>query len=51
VQGTAGQTANLQEWKNSSGQLVAAIDPNGLLLESGSVTEHDNIYVLTWVFG
>lgn len=51
VQGASGQTANLQEWKNSSGSVVAAIDPNGTLIESGSVTEHDNIYVLTWVFG
>ena len=51
VQGAVSQTANLQEWKNSSGTVVAAIAPDGVLLESGSVTEHDNIYVLTWVFG
>lgn len=51
IQGAAGQTANLQEWKTSAGDVVAAIGPDGTLLESGSVTEHDNIYVLTWVFG
>lgn len=51
IAGAVGQTANLQEWKNSTGTVVAAIGPDGSLLESGSVTEHDNIYVLTWVFG
>lgn len=51
VQGATGQTANLQEWKNSAGTVVAAIGPNGDLLESGSVTEHDNLYILSWVFG
>lgn len=51
VQGADAQTANLQEWKNSGGTVVAAISPTGVLLESGSVTEHDNLYVLTWVFG
>lgn len=51
VQGASGQTANLQEWKNSAGAVVAAIAPDGQLLESGTVTEHDNIYVLSWVFG
>lgn len=51
VQGASGQTANLQEWKNSAGQVVAAIGPNGDLLESGSVTEHDNLYIISWVFG
>ena len=51
ISGVSGQTANLQEWKDSTGTVVAAIAPNGSLLESGSITEHDNIYVLTWVFG
>ncbi len=51
VQGASGQTANLQEWKNSAGDVVAAIGPNGDLLESGSVTEHDNLYIISWVFG
>lgn len=51
VQGAAGQTANLQEWKNSAGTVVAAIGPDGLLIESGTVIDHDNLYILTLVFG
>lgn len=51
IQGVAGQTANLQEWKDSTGNVVAAISPTGDLLESGSVIEHDNLYILSWVFG
>lgn len=51
IQGAASQTANLQEWKNSSGTVVAAIAPDGSLLESGSVVEHDNLYIISWVFG
>lgn len=51
VQGASGQTANLQEWKNSAGAVVAAIGPDGLLIESGTVIDHDNLYILTLVFG
>lgn len=51
VTGVAGQTANLQEWKDSSGAVVAAIGPDGALSDSGAVIEHDNLYVLSWVFG
>ena len=51
VQGATAQTANLQEWKNSAGTVVAAIGPNGEILESGTVIDHDNLYVLTLVFG
>jgi parallel beta-helix repeat protein len=29
VQGDASQSANLQEWKNSTGTVVASVDPNG----------------------
>lgn len=51
VQGVAGQTANLQEWRNSAGTVVAAIASDGSLTDSGAVVEHDNLYVLSWVFG
>lgn len=51
ITGASSQTANLQEWKNSSGTVVAAIAPDGSLLESGSVIEHDNLYIISWVFG
>jgi hypothetical protein len=51
VRGVASQTANLQEWRDSSGTLVAAIAPDGSLTDSGAVVEHDNLYILSWVFG
>jgi hypothetical protein len=51
VQGVASQSANLQEWKNSAGAVVAAIGPTGSLTDSGAVVEHDNLYVISWVFG
>lgn len=51
VQGVTGQTANLQEWKNSAGTVVAAIAADGSLTDAGAVIEHDNLYVLSWVFG
>lgn len=31
VQGTAGQTANLQEWRNSAGALASYVDPSGFI--------------------
>lgn len=51
VQGTTGQTANLQEWRNSSGVVVAAIAANGVLVDAATATEYDNLYVLSMVFG
>lgn len=36
VIGLSGQTANLQEWKNSSGTVVAAITPSGSITGYGS---------------
>lgn len=36
VNGFVGQTANLQEWKNSSGTVVAAVTPTGSLTGYGS---------------
>lgn len=51
VQGAASQTANLQEWKNSAGTVVAAIGPDGVLIEASAATEYDNLYILSMVFG
>jgi hypothetical protein len=36
VVGLSGQTANLQEWKNSSGTVVAAVTPSGALTGYGA---------------
>ena len=51
VTGVASQTANLQEWRDSTGTVVAAIAPDGTLLDAGAAVEHDNLYILSWVFG
>jgi hypothetical protein len=37
AQGAAGQTANLQEWRNDAGIAVAVIDKDGNLLLKGKV--------------
>lgn len=38
LQGATGQTANLQEWRNSSGTTLAAINQNGALLANNGIT-------------
>ena len=37
IQGIAGQTANLQEWQNSSGTVLAQVSSSGQLLSTNSV--------------
>jgi hypothetical protein len=32
IKGASGQVANLQEWQNSSGSVVCAIDPSGVIV-------------------
>lgn len=51
VRGASGQTANLQEWRNAAGTVVAAIGADGVLVDSASATEYDNLYILSMVFG
>ena len=51
VRGVASQSANLQEWKNSSGTVVAAISPTGEVLATGATQVLDNLSVVSWVFG
>lgn len=38
IQGASGQTANLQEWQNSSGTTLAAINQNGTLLANSGIS-------------
>jgi hypothetical protein len=49
IRGAAGQTANLQEWQQSNGTVVAYIDPNGVF-NAATVFDIDNLYILSWVF-
>lgn len=51
IQGASGQTANLQEWRNSAGTVVAAIAPDGSIVQSNLSTELDNLFIVSWVFG
>ncbi len=37
VTSTAGQTGNIQEWRNSGGTAIATVDANGNILTSGSI--------------
>jgi hypothetical protein len=47
VRGATSQTANLQEWQNSSGTVLARIDANGLISLPGGSWHHLN-GVETW---
>ena len=51
VKGYASQTANLQEWQNSSGTVLAYINASGNLVDSKVAVDIDNLYVLNYVFG
>jgi hypothetical protein len=41
VQGAAGQSANLQEWQNSSADTLLLVDPNGRLIRGNAATLYD----------
>ena len=49
IRAASGQTANLQEWQNSSGTVVSYVDSNGVL--SADSQDRDNLTVVTWLFG
>lgn len=51
VRGVASQSANLQEWKNSAGTVVAAISPTGTVTASGATQLLENLLIESWVFG
>ena len=43
VVGASGQSANLQEWKNSSGTVLATVSPAGNITTVGNITASGNI--------
>lgn len=51
VRGMASQSANLQEWKNSAGTVVASISPTGAVFAANVAEATDNLAVVSWVFG
>ena len=51
VKGASSQSANLQEWENSSGTALAYITPAGGLVDTRVTEDIDNLQVLTYVFG
>lgn len=51
VRGTASQSANLQEWRNSAGTVVASVSPNGVVFAANVAEATDNLSVVAWVFG
>jgi DNA-binding transcriptional MerR regulator len=44
VQATAGQTADLQEWQDSSGNVLSGIDERGILFSNGN-TQTGNVFI------
>jgi hypothetical protein len=51
VRGTASQSANLQEWRNSAGTVVASVSPTGTVFAANVAEETSNLSVVAWVFG
>lgn len=51
LKGAASQTANLQEWQNSSGTVLASVDANGGLTDATITPKLDNLYVVAYLFG
>lgn len=51
VKGAASQSANLQEWQNSSGTVVAYISASGALVDARTTSDINNLYVMSVVFG
>jgi hypothetical protein len=51
VKGAASQTANLQEWQNSSGTVLADVDAAGNLQDAKMTKDINNLFVLSYVFG
>jgi len=51
VKGASSQSANLQEWQNSSGTVLASVNAAGEIVDTKLTSDIDNLYVLTYVFG
>ena len=51
VRGNASQSANLQEWQNSSSTVLAYVTPAGGIVDTKLTVDLNNLYVLDYVFG
>ncbi len=51
VRAAASQVANLQEWRNSAGTVVASISPSGAVFAANVAEATDNLSIVAWVFG
>lgn len=51
IKGTTSQTANLQEWQNTGGTVLASVSPTGGITDTKITPALDNLYVLSYVFG
>jgi hypothetical protein len=51
IKGAASQTANLQEWQNSSGTILAYIDAAGNLQDQKVAVDSNSLFVQAIVFG
>lgn len=51
LKGASSQTANLQEWQNSSGTVLASVSAAGGLTDSVITPKLDNLYVVAYLFG
>lgn len=51
IKAAPSQTANLQEWQNSSGTVNSYVDKDGYLVNPKLESDVNNLYVLSVVFG
>ena len=51
IKGAASQTANLQEWQNSSGTILAYVDAAGNLQDQKVAVDSNSLFVQAVVFG
>jgi hypothetical protein len=51
VKGASSQSANLQEWQNSSGTVLASVSAAGGIVDTKLTSDINNLYVLNYVFG
>ncbi len=47
VRGASGQTANLQEWQNSAGSVIASVNSSGYINSSGGIKASSHGYIYT----
>lgn len=51
VKANASQSANIQEWQNSSGTALAYVNPTGGVVDTVLTPNVNNLFVLNYVFG